>query len=211
MNLCTHCSYPSSFWHAQSRPQKLKWQHELLHLACVETFGQDVWVWLKFNSWARFHLPRCFGHICLTHCHISFFRCAMDKASRHDDVDMPVAKETGGSILPKATDTMGRVSCHSGSSLSNDVDTSLNEVDSANALAAGLADWLAEMELTHRRFLRATPAYRITQCMGRALRARGASYDSSLVSKEVEFIRKFVSHSWQSKPFWKTLSFSAAQ
>ncbi|CAJ1460015.1 unnamed protein product [Effrenium voratum] len=121
------------------------------------------------------------------------------------DVDMPVADERSvncAGIEGKAADTVGKAS--SGSSGHSHSETLVDNQEAA----AELADWLAEMELTSPKFLRATPVYCITAGAGRALRT---SYNSALVSQEVEFIRKFVSHSWQSRPFWKTLSFPAIQ
>ena len=78
-------------------------------------------------------------------------------------------------------------------------------VETAPSLELQLASWLAKMELTSPRFLRATPAYR---CGCAFFRERGSG--SALASEQVKTISKFMSHSWQSNPFWKALGFWVA-
>ena len=67
-----------------------------------------------------------------------------------------------------------------------------------------LAQFLTSMRLTDEKFLRATPARRITRRAGRALRqGTQVSFADSQMVKEIS---KFISHSWHASPLLKTLT-----
>ncbi|CAJ1393801.1 unnamed protein product [Effrenium voratum] len=67
-----------------------------------------------------------------------------------------------------------------------------------------LTQFLTSMCLTREKFLRATPAHRITRRAGRALRQ--GTQVSFRDSRKVKEISKFISHSWQASPLLKTLT-----
>ncbi|CAE7300162.1 cpr6 [Symbiodinium natans] len=71
-------------------------------------------------------------------------------------------------------------------------------------LMTRLANRLAAMALTDEKYLRATPASRVIERAGRALRP--GTHVCFEHSRQVKEISKFLSHSWQSSPLWKLVT-----